>query len=113
MSTHSIFLLRWRDWTASTYTYDCNTQAVVIATSEEEARSLMQERTADEGLFVLHSHWYKADRDVKKALFEAYTNEARLASPFWMSDDFSSCEVVGTATEELRSGVLAVVFSSI
>lgn len=112
--SRSIFFLTWKDQHEASYAYDCNITAVVIAGSEDEARRFMQRRTADEGLYALDRSWKQlmhSDREAFRKLLETWS-ATRDESAFWVSEEFSSCSVIGVAVPEAESGVVCVSFSA-
>lgn len=107
--TKNIYFLSWQDKEASFKAYDCIQSAVVIASTEEEARSLVQEQTLDEGLYALKEDWrdvLRNDREFFLALMDKH-HASRRTSSFWASDKFSKIETIGvTADSDSASRIL-------
>lgn len=107
--TKNIYFLSWQDKEEAFRAYDSIQSAVVIASTEEEARRLVQEQTMDEGLYALEGNWkdvFRHDREAFLALMDKH-HTSRRTSPFWASDKFSKIEIVGvTADSDSASRIL-------
>lgn len=114
--TRSVFFLSWKDQELASVARDCYLTAVVVADDENSARTLMQARTADEGLFALNPKWRELmwsqeARPAFRALLEEFAR-TREQSKFWVSDEFSTCQVIGTAAADAPNGIVCVSFAS-
>lgn len=102
----SIYLLDWVDSEASFSSVpDFITRAVVIADSEDEARTLMRGYTQDEGIYALDKDWRNFSRNDQERLWHELFGSRR-ENAFWVDPSLSKCVKIGDYVGDDKSRVL-------